>query len=142
MKFHYKKFILEKPTRLGRVLLRPILPVQIERNGKKIGYEALVDSGADFCIFHAVIGEIIGIDIKEGITWEFGGITGGKSIAYFHKIKISVGGWPHEITAGFSYDLPPSGFGVLGQIGFFDKFIIKFDFQKEIFELKPKLYSG
>ena len=69
---------------------------------------------------------------------EFGGITGGKSLAYFHKVKIFVGGWPYETMASFSYNIPPNGIGVLGQFGFFDKFVVKFDFQKKIFELKPK----
>ena len=139
MKFPYKKFILEKPIFQNRkVILRPILPIQIEYHNKQVKYEVMVDSGADFSIFHAEIGEILGIPVKDGRKWEFGGITGGKSFAYLHKVKISVGGWTYKTIVSFSWDLPSYGLGVVGQIGFFDQFIVKFDLQKEIFELKPK----
>jgi len=38
----------------------------------------------------------------------------------------------------FSYEITPFGFGVLGQLGFFDKFIVKFDYQKKSVEIVPK----
>jgi len=43
MKFSYKKFILEKPVFLDRkIILRPILPIQIEYRNKQVGYEVVV----------------------------------------------------------------------------------------------------
>mgnify|MGYP001607964096 FL=1 len=39
---------------------------------------------------------------------------------------------------GFSYDIAKHGFGILGQKGFFDIFVVKFDLVKEEIELKEK----
>ena len=98
----------------------------------------MVDSGADYNIFHAVIGEILGLDIKSGKKENFGGITGGQSTAYFHLINGEIGGYKYKLYCGFSYDIPSYGYGVVGQKGFFDIFIVKFDLIKEEIELKPR----
>ena len=52
---------------------------------------------------------------------------------------INIGGWNYKTTVGFSYDIAKHGFGILGQKGFFDIFIVKFDLTKEEIELKPKI---
>lgn len=46
MQFPYKKF--------GEYL-RPVIPIKIKYNNASVGYEVLVDSGADLCIFDAEI---------------------------------------------------------------------------------------
>ncbi|MBI5400829.1 MAG: hypothetical protein HZB12_01805 [Candidatus Yonathbacteria bacterium] len=56
MKFRYAKY--------GQTL-RPVIPVKLRNGDNEIGYEVLVDSGADMCLFDAEIGEAIGIDIKK-----------------------------------------------------------------------------
>ena len=67
MKFPYKKLPAEPlethPDRKN--ILRLVIPVHIINNDKGVGYEVLLDSGADYCIFHAGIGEVIGLDIKS-----------------------------------------------------------------------------
>lgn len=141
MKFKYKKFRIPPtpafPER--KYLLRPIIPVLITYKDKTIGYEALLDSGADFCIFHAEIGEYLGISILEGEPEYFGGIVGQKAIAYIHKVNFTIGGcrYPY-IPVGFSYDVAPHGYGILGHHGFFDIFRVIFDLKKEQIELRLK----
>ena len=141
MKFKYKKFRIF-PTKAfpkRKYLFRPIIPIVVNWQDKKIGYEVLLDSGADFSIFHAEIGEILGIPIKKGKKEFFGGIVGEKSIAYVHKISIIIGGNLYSsIPIGFSYDISPHGYGILGQWGLFDLFRIIFDLKKEQIELRPK----
>jgi hypothetical protein len=132
MKFKYAKYN-------GQVL-RPVVPIKVKNKNLEIGYQVLVDSGADFCLFHAEIGEAIGLDIKKGKKGIVTGV-GGKSSEYFlHKVTLEVGGWPYEIEAGF---LPEIGtrsipYGLVGQIGFFEHFKVIFDRQSEEIELKPK----
>jgi len=58
MKFKYKKY--------APGILRPVIPIEIIYKNRSIPYEVLVDSGADFCIFDAQIGEILEIDITSG----------------------------------------------------------------------------
>lgn len=142
MKFEYKPVELPKSDAFleRHFAFRPIIPIFFKApNGdRKIGYEALVDSGADYNIFPAQIGEIIGLDIKSGKIDYFGGVGGGKYEAYFHKVKITVGGWEYAVDCAFSYDIAPWGHGIVGQEGFFDIFVIKFDYQKKEIELKPR----
>lgn len=108
-------------------------------SGKELQYAALIDSGADFSIFHAEIGEYLGIDIRSGAKEMFGGIQDrGGAEAFLHRITLVVGGWKYDTTIGFSYDIAPRGFGILGQKGFFDVFIVKFDLLKEEIELKER----
>ena len=60
------------------------------------------------------------------------------SRAFLHEITIKVGGWPHKKRVGFSYDIAPYGYGILGQKGFFDIFVVKFDLLKGDIELRPR----
>jgi len=130
MKFRYKKF--------GQ-FIRPVIPIKIKNKDRSVNYEALIDSGADLCIFDAEIGELIGIDIASGRRDVVGGIAGQTAEYFIHPVEIEVGGWHYKIEAGF---LPrvAGGFnyGVVGQQGFFDIFVVKFDFIKEEIELKER----
>ena len=57
MKFDYKRYDTNT--------LRPVIPVKLKNSETSIGYEVLVDSGADLCIFDAEIGEALGLDIRK-----------------------------------------------------------------------------
>ena len=135
MQFPYKKFKLTD----GTELLKPIIPIGLLFNGKLIKYEALIDSGADFNIFNAEIGELLGIDIRSGKKVKFSGIAGKPFEVFLHTITIKIGGWQYKIVAGFSYEISPYGFGILGQRGFFDLFRVKFIFSKGIVEITPEV---
>ena len=140
MKFKYHKLNLAPPSDFfGKFILKPIIPVKISKSDIVLQYAALIDSGADFCIFDAEIGEYLGLNVRSGQRTNFGGIQerGGAS-AFLHKIKVNVGGWDYETTVGFSYDIAKNGFGILGQKGFFDIFVVKFDLLKEEIELKER----
>ena len=140
MKFRYFKFPLpEKSEFFGASILRPIIPLDVTVGDITVAYAALIDSGADFCIFDSGFGEILGIDVQSGKRIQFGGVQANMpSQAYLHEITISIGGSRHKILAGFSYDIASHGYGLLGQKGFFDKFIVKFDLLKEEIELKER----
>jgi len=130
MKFRYKKY--------APGILRPVIPVEITHKNRSIPYEVLVDSGADFCILDAQIGELLGIDIESGTAMKVAGITGVAKAYYIHAVKMSVGGWVYSVKVGFLSDIAELGYGVVGQKGFFDIFIVKFDLLKEEVELKPR----
>jgi hypothetical protein len=133
MKFRYKKIALKT--------LRPVIPISISyQNGKPVKYFALLDSGADKCYLAAEIAPLVGIsNYKNGHRDDVSGING-KSDAYFHKVIVSVGGWPYEMEVGFmeKSSLTMLGYGVLGHRPFFEFFSVKFDFKKEEIELKEK----
>jgi hypothetical protein len=130
MKYHYKRY---SPT-----TLRPVVPVVLKNGNTRIGYEVLVDSGADLCIFDAEIGEALGLDVKKGKPKEVFGVGGKASVYYLHKVEIDVGGWVYKIEAGFMHNVAGRimPYGIVGQNGFFDNFVIKFDLLKEDVEIK------
>lgn len=128
MKFRYKKYAPE--------VVRPVIPIEVVYNAITVPYEVLVDSGADQCIFDAQLAEILGIDVESGTVYKVSGVTGDHRLCYSHKLEIKVGGWPFTITANFMRDIPTVGYGIVGQKGFFDIFIVKFDLLKEEIELK------
>jgi len=49
---------------------------------------------------------------------------------------FKVGGHPFKCDVGFSYDMEKLAYGILGQDGFFNKWTVKFEYQKESVELK------
>ncbi|KKU55858.1 hypothetical protein A3H89_04290 [Candidatus Amesbacteria bacterium RIFCSPLOWO2_02_FULL_48_11] len=131
MKFFYKRY--------APGLFRPVIPIEIKANTKSVRYEALIDSGADLCIFDGQIAQVLGISVRKGQKRFVGGITGTERPFFVHPVLILIGGWDYEIAAGFMPDLPPFGYGVLGQKGFFEHFIVKFDYSKAEIEVRPKL---
>jgi hypothetical protein len=113
----------------GGVSLRAICPVYIALaakgsiRSKKI--EAVIDSGATNCIFHAQIGEAVGFDVKAGKQQNTCGVDGKSSLLYGHDVCVYFPGGPVTITAFFSYELPVAA--LLGMHGFFDRFKVTFD---------------
>lgn len=140
MKFRYSKLALAEPDEFfGNYLLKPIIPVRLSHQGQQIDYAALIDSGADFNIFDAQIGELLGLNIEDGTPVEFVGVQQAPaSHTWIHQVKITIDGWEHETAIGFSYDIAKYGYGLLGQQGFFNLFVVKFDLLKEEIELKPR----
>jgi len=140
LKYDYRKFPAEPseafPSRFSAV--RPVIPIWLIRGEERVGYLAIIDSGADLCIFHAEIGELIGIAVESGKLLYFNGISGQQLTAYFHDIRIEVGGYEFDCYVGFSRDIGNLPYGLLGQLGFFNLFDILFDYNKGRIELKLK----
>lgn len=131
MKFRYKNY--------GQGILRPVIPIEVIFNNNSVICEVLVDSGADSNIFSSEIADILGINLTEGEKGEVAGITGESKFFYFHNIDIKVGGNLYKnIRVGFLKDIGKYAYGVAGQKGFFDTFIVKFDLLKKEIELKPR----
>lgn len=117
---------------------RPVIDVLLMFGKKSIEYQVLIDSGADFCIFHTEMADILGIPVANGKKITFYGTGGTAQTAYFHNVQIEVEGWPMELYCGFSSDMKSLPYGILGQTGFFDRFKIEFDYRVKRIELKPK----
>ncbi len=137
LKLDYRKFPAELwdafPRR--RSASRPVVPISLINKDKRVRYLTLIDSGADFCIFHGELGEQIDLKVKSGKKLTFFGTGGIQQTAYFHDIGIEVGGWEFPCRAGFSYDLKNLPYGILGQVGFFNLFRVQFDYGKQRIEL-------
>ncbi|OIN89242.1 hypothetical protein COW80_01815 [Candidatus Beckwithbacteria bacterium CG22_combo_CG10-13_8_21_14_all_01_47_9] len=139
MKFKYSKFSAQPSAAFPdlKEVWRPVVPVTICHNNQEYGYLALVDSGADSCIFHGYIGDLLGIRVREGKTAPLYGVTSGKGEVFYHQVELAIGGWKIKSKVGFSYDLKYP-LGILGQYGFFEFFSIVFDLKKLVVDLRPK----
>ena len=115
---------------------RPVIPIRVELDGQSLRYSVLVDSGADMNVFDRAIAEAMGIDVESGDAASFSGVTGSSSDLYFHDVVLGVGSRQVKVRAGFT-DLPGKAYGVVGQRGFFDQFIVIFDLKAEEIELIP-----
>ena len=121
-----------------QVVFRPVIDIRLLWNHESTRYRVLIDSGADYCIFHSEVADVLKIPVSEGKKITFYGTGGTPQTAYFHDVQIEVAGWPMELYCGFSYDMKSLPYGILGQTGFFDQFKIEFDYQAKRIELKPR----
>jgi hypothetical protein len=136
----YKKIqILAQGDTLAKTVYAPILKTTLyfKNDARLFLIDCLVDSGADFCIFPANTGKMIGLDVLEGKSVTTYGI-GGTETLYFHNVKVEVTindePWTFECRAGFSTKLNTKGIGFLGRDGFFDLF------QEVAFSQKVKMF--
>ena len=120
----------------GRLL--PVIPIELKGKGEWLEFDAYLDSGAGYSIFHSDVAEIIGIKIEKGKE-DYVIVGDGSQIKVFiHKVRIRLGRTEFEAMIGFSRRLG-IGFNVLGQKDIFDRFKICFDRSEKIVELNPKI---
>lgn len=98
---------------------------------------AIVDSGADDCVFPASFAPRIGLDYRQGAYYEFGGAGSQNQPAGFFDLALSIGtAIQYQARIGFTPALDGTGMGLLGQHGFFDRFKVQFDLQNGVFYLE------
>lgn len=114
----------------------PIIRIRLSAKHKVYPYslDCLVDSGADYNLFPASIGETLGLTIKKGKQTQHIGIANIGIIAYRHQVKLFLPGYNFTTEIDFSYDhvIP-----LVGRDGFF-KYFKKVIFNQE--ELKVELH--
>jgi hypothetical protein len=132
VKFDYKK--------IAPGVVRPVIPLGVQYGEESLDYIVLVDSGADMNLMNAEIAEELGIDLKTGTLGTVLGITGNQERTYTHEVTLVVGGHPHKATVAFAENVGREGYGIVGQVGFFDSYKVKFDYKKEKIEVTPHKY--
>lgn len=137
MKFAYKKIpiFLALGGREIEFVYRPIIPIKITSKETSVRYEALIDSEADFCIFHSEVAEVLDISLEGGKKYSFGGMGASGLVGYKHPVMLVVGGVDFKTEVVFSPDIPQNAYGVLGQRGFFDHFRVRFVYAKKVVEI-------
>ncbi|MCI0488465.1 MAG: retropepsin-like domain-containing protein [Blastocatellia bacterium] len=125
MRYKYQRIRSKQDPNI--VILEPIIPVGLRYKDKRLVVTALIDSGAELCLFHSSVGKALGIDLHSGREEHIKGIALDVVPAYMHKIQLVLRGEPAiDMEVGFmELDLIPDG-GLLGQQGFFDEFDIRF----------------
>ncbi len=104
----------------------PLLPVLLSHGRHRARVMGLIDSGSDDCIFPASIGRLLGLTVEAGKKQPFMGAGAANNTAYFHRVNL---GFELDTTKfrfsaylGFSPAMDFARIGLLGRVGFFDRF--------------------
>src|SRR6266576_3763224 len=125
-------------TKTG-IWYRPLIPITLKLGKKEIKYIALIDSGADFNIFHEDIAKILKIDLSKLKSMKFSGIKeGAEGIGRFTSLDLGIDNTFFNSPVVFSNDISPNGYGILGQQGFFNHFKIQFDYPARTIRLEKE----
>ena len=116
---------------------RPVLEIELYGHKNSVSiFGALVDSGADSILINSEFAKYVGIDFtrakkKGGVT----GIDGQIMDTYFidTEIKIKEFNEKIKVEVGFVNGLAINA--LLGQVGFFDNYRIKFERDHNAFEI-------
>lgn len=108
-----------------------------------LGCRICLDTGADNCVFPLSFAERLGFDLKTMPMSITQGATGQGEI-YYGDVSISIPLGPEdgdpeltvETRAGFTEGLDAQGIGLLGQIGFFDKYDVSFKYREGRFYVR------
>lgn len=126
----YRTIFPDRPA-----VFQPLIKIVLRDQGRKHRLLALIDSGSEFCLFPRDIADLLGINIRTGVRAEVMGIGGGEIQFFFHEIEMLLDRYHIRTKVGFA----ASGIGVsgiLGHQGFFDQFIISFNYRHRFVELK------
>ncbi len=131
MKFSYSQYGEE---------LRPVVPLLVcnPKTREEFGYTALVDSGAEVCLFNFEVAEALGLTPKDANDTLSVGIGGKNVECSAYTINFNIAGWSHttEVYILSKKDDRKIPYGLVGQKGFFQFFKITFDRARETFEIQ------
>lgn len=105
---------------------RPIIPVRLSYKNSSINTPALIDSGADFNVFPLSITKDLGLNLNMDKPIIFGGVgeKSQKLTGYLAVLDLMIFNKGENISFStpivFTNDIPPNGFSLLGETGFFD----------------------
>ena len=117
MKFDYIKIGPHK---------RPIIPVRLSYKNSAVNVPALIDSGADFNVFHLSIAKDLGLSLNMDKPIIFGGVgeKSQKLTGFLAVLDLMIYNRGESVSFStpivFTNDIPSNGFSLLGEIGFFD----------------------
>lgn len=108
----------------------------INHNGDSDLARLLVDSGAQDTLVNADIAILLGIDLSKCPEKEVKGL-GGKTMGRVHPLKIQIVKNNETIEVPEVYFVKELGTtGILGQLDFFNKYVVQFNFRSLSFWIK------
>jgi len=123
MKFKYQRLA-------GKLM--PVVPIEL-KGREWVSYDAYVDSGAGYSIFHSDVTEDLQIRLEDGEKTYITVGDGSQIIVYLHKLIVKIAEQEFKANIGFSRHLG-IGFNIIGRRDIFDRFKICFDDKEKIVE--------
>lgn len=116
---------------------RPHLPLILEYGNSQERFLPLLDSGADFSIFHRSALGILGLDWDHGAQRHYDNADGSSFLAREFVLSVEVGGIRFPARISFADDPSLRVRPLLGRTDIFEKFRIVFCEQEQYVELQP-----
>lgn len=111
----------------GRTAARPLLKLTLVNGAKQLSCYAIIDSGADHCVFPRSFMAPLGLDALTTPIELTAGVGSTSVPTHFSNIEIDMQGIiKFPLYAGFTVGLEAMGLGLLGQSRFFDRFNVHF----------------
>jgi hypothetical protein len=135
--FRYTENVLDpsEPFPRGLIVRRPLLVVKLVA-ATGISHDCLVcpDTGSDHCVFPLSFARIMGLDPATLKSNRAIGVGNDANVMHYELITIKMDfGLGFEAYVGFTDGLDEIGYGLLGQVGFFDKYTVLFDYSASEF---------
>jgi hypothetical protein len=120
------------------VRFRPMVDlILLAPNGESIQRSALVDSGADFCLFSLRTARMLGLDIQTLQRAMTVGVGSASNLTYFADLTINLeNGTIFDTRVGFTAGIDRAGFGLLGQQGLFENYNVEFRHRDRTFTIE------
>lgn len=95
------------------------VPVNLFYSENDVQFDAKIDTGSTYCIFQRLHGELLGLEIEDGISLSINTATGNFR-AFGHELTLSVFGIETVSTVYFA-ESDYFDRNVLGRIGWLDR---------------------
>jgi hypothetical protein len=117
---------------------RPLVAATVTSSaGESIRFLALVDSGADACLFPLTVATLLKMDVLRLPKAMTGGVGSQSNVTYYDTVSIDLGnGIAFDAYVGFTEGMNSVGMALLGQDGFFEKFNVEFLHKQRIFTIE------
>ena len=96
----------------------------------------LLDSGADHCIFPLSFAIGLGMNPLTMKTQKTAGIGSSGNDTYYENVIVQLGPLKLHVYAGFTAGADSLGLGLLGQDGFFSRYVVRFDHPQKQFHIE------
>jgi len=116
---------------------RPHLPVILEYGNRRERSLPLLDSGADFSIFHRGVLDSLGLDWNQGSIRSFDNADGSSFVVREFRLSLEIEGMRFPVRICFGDDLSLRERPLLGRADVFEKFQVTICEQEGYIELTP-----
>lgn len=116
---------------------RPHIPLILEYGSNRERALPLLDSGADFSIFHRSVLDSLGLDWHQGLERRFDNADGSSFIVREFRLSVDVEGVRFPARICFADDSSLSERPLLGRADFFEHFRITVCEREQFAELTP-----
>jgi hypothetical protein len=119
----------------GTTAHRPVALATITAsNGNSVRWVVMPDTGADACLFPLSLAIMLKLDVLQLPKDMTSGVGSQANLTYYDHLTIDMGeGIVFQAYAGFTQGLESVGMGLLGQSGFFDRYVVEFRHCDKVF---------